>query len=152
MADRFMSMDNLVFTLNSRSSRYRSKEVLSSYPLKTLDMVLKAALDIANKLMHPMFEEMDRTPPVFVKGQVKVHPGVRPMLEILGRDGWISAPFPEEWEGENMPASILHCINFIFSSANYSAAVYSGLTTGAARLLLSFGSRDLQQWSLPGSG
>jgi len=71
------------------------------------------------------------------------------MLEILGRDGWISAPFPEEWEGENMPASILHCINFIFSSANYSAAVYSGLTTGAARLLLSFGSRDLQEKFIP---
>jgi len=149
MADRFMSMDNLKFTLNSRLSRHRTGDILNGHNQKTLDMVFNAALDIANKIMRPMFEEMDRTPPALEKGRVRVHPGVRPMLETLGADGWISAPFPEKWDGENMPASILHCINFIFASANYSAAVYHGLTMGAAKLLISFGSDELKEKLIP---
>ncbi|MCG8633543.1 MAG: acyl-CoA dehydrogenase [Desulfobacterales bacterium] len=149
MADKFMSMQNLKFTLNSRDSRFREGDILNGHTPKTLEMVLKAALDIGQKIMHPMFEEMDREPPELDKGRVKVHPGVRPMLGTLGKDGWISATFPEEWDGENMPASILHCINFIFASANYSAAVYAGLTMGAGKLLLTFGSPELQQRFLP---
>ncbi len=151
MADKFMSMQNLKFTLDSRQSRHREGvgDILNGYTPKTMDMVFKAALDIGAKIMHPMFEEMDRNPPTLEKGQVHVHPGVRPMLDTLGKDGWISAPFPERWEGEEMPASLLHCINFIFASANYSAAVYHGLTMGAAKLLLSFGSEQLQEIFLP---
>ncbi|WDP89986.1 MAG: acyl-CoA dehydrogenase [Desulfobacter sp.] len=151
MADKFMSMQNLKFTLDSRQSRHRDRagDIFKGHPSKTMDMVFKAALDIGNKIMRPMFEEMDRMSPALEKGRVLVHPGVRPMLETLGRDGWISAPFPEKWEGENMPASLLHCINFIFASANYSAAVYHGLTMGAAKLLHSFGSAELQERFIP---
>ncbi len=151
MADKFMSMQNLKFTLSSRQSRHRegAGDILNGHTPKTMDMVFKAALDIGSKIMHPMFEEMDRTPPALEKGEVKVHPGVRPMLDTLGKDGWISAPFSEQWEGEEMPASLLHCINFIFASANYSAAVYHGLTMGAAKLLHSFGSEKLQNTFLP---
>lgn len=149
MAQKFMSLQNLKFTLATRNSRFREGDILNGHTPKTVDMVFRAAQDIAKNIMHPMFEEMDRQPPGLDKGQVRVHPGVRPMLETLGKDGWISAPFPERWDGEEMPASLLHCINFIFASANYSAAVYAGLTTGAAKLLLSFGSETLQERFLP---
>ncbi len=149
MADKFMSMQNLTFTLNSRDCRFREGDILNGHTPKTLDMVFKAALDIGQKIMHPMFEEMDRKPPELDKGRVKVHAGVRPMLKTLGQDGWISATFPEEWDGEDMPASILHCINFIFATANYSAAVYAGLTMGAAKLLHTFGSSELAERFLP---
>jgi len=151
MADRFMSLQNLKFTLNSRRSRYRdlAGDILNDYNDKTIDMVFKSAQEIGSKIMHPIFEEMDRNPPALQKGVVKVHPAVRSMLETLGRDGWIAAPFPEAWGGEEMPVSILHCINFIFASANYSAAVYHGLTIGAANLLFSFGSAELQRTFLP---
>ncbi|MCG8687520.1 MAG: acyl-CoA dehydrogenase [Desulfobacterales bacterium] len=151
MTDKFMSMQNLKFTLSTRDSRFRDKagDILNGHTPKTLDMVFKAALDIGNKIMHPMFEEMDRKPPTLENGSVRVHPGVRPMLDTLGKDGWISATFPEEWGGEDMPASILHCINFIFATANYSASVYAGLTMGGAKLILSFGSDDLKKRFLP---
>ncbi|MCG8615160.1 MAG: acyl-CoA dehydrogenase family protein, partial [Desulfobacterales bacterium] len=149
MAQKFMSMQNLKFTLATRDSRFREGDILNGHTPKTMDMVFKAAQEIAKNIMHPMFEEMDRNPPELDKGTVRVHPGVRPMLETLGADGWISAPFPEDWDGEDMPDSLLHCINFIFATANYSAAVYAGLTIGAAKLLLSFGSESLQKRFLP---
>ncbi|MBU0971899.1 MAG: acyl-CoA dehydrogenase [Proteobacteria bacterium] len=151
MADKFMSMKNLTFTLHSRGGKYRSitPDYLNDHTLKTIDMVFKAAFDLGKKGLHPMFEEMDRHPPQLTDGSVHVHEGVRPMLERLGEDGWIAALFPERWEGENMPSSLLLCINFIFATANYSASVYAGLTMGAAKLIQSFGSDSLQNTYLP---
>ena len=149
MAEKFMSPENLKFTLISRKSRHRTGDLLRGRDEKTCDMVFRAALDIGKNIMNPMFEEMDRNPPELCNGSVRVHAGVRPMLETLGADGWISAPFPEAFDGEDMPSSLLHCINFIFATANYSASVYAGLTIGAARLILSFGSESLQNLFLP---
>jgi alkylation response protein AidB-like acyl-CoA dehydrogenase len=151
MADRFMSLQNLKFTLNSRRSRYPdlAGDILNGCADQTIDMVFKSVQEVGNKIMHPIFEEMDRKPPTLEKGVVKVHPAVRSMLKTLGKDGWIAASFPEAWGGEEMPVSILHCINFIFAAANYSAAVYPGLTKGAANLLFSFGSAELQKTFLP---
>ncbi|MCP4717883.1 MAG: acyl-CoA dehydrogenase, partial [Desulfobacteraceae bacterium] len=151
MADKFMSMKNLFFTLHSRRGRYRSAtlDYLNGHTPKSIDMVFKAAFDLGKNVLHPMFEEMDRYPPELIDGRVKVHGGVRPMLKRLGEDGWIAALFPEKWEGENMPSSLLLCINFIFATANYSASVYAGLTMGAAKLILSFGSEMLQNTYLP---
>lgn len=151
MADKFMSMKNLTFTLHSRGGKYRSliPDYLNDHTPKTIDMVFKAAFDLGKKVLHPMFEEMDRNPPQLTDGRVRVHEGVRPMLETLGEDGWIAALFPERWEGESMPSSLLLCINFIFATANYSASVYAGLTMGAGKLILSFGSERLQNTYLP---
>ena len=151
MADKFMSMKNLQFTLFSRGGKYCSDThaYLNEHTQKTIDMIFKAADDLAKKTMRPMFEDMDRQPPSLQNKSVIVHKGVRPMLETLGKDGWIAAGFPEKWDGENMPSSLLLCINFIFATANYSASVYAGLTMGAAKLILSFGSQSLQDTFLP---
>lgn len=146
-----MSMKNLSFTLHSRGGRYGSgtPDHLNGHTPKTIDRVLKAAFDLGKKVMHPMFEEMDRNPPVLENGRVHVHEGVRPMLETLGRDGWICAGFPEKWEGESIPSTLVNAIHFIFATANYSASVYAGLTMGAAQLILSYGSQALQNTYLP---
>jgi butyryl-CoA dehydrogenase len=44
---------------------------------------------------------------------------------------------------------ITHACNFIFAAANYSASVYPGLTSGAARLILNFGSEEMKKTYLP---
>jgi alkylation response protein AidB-like acyl-CoA dehydrogenase/plasmid stability protein len=131
------------------ASGSETPDYLGDHTPKTIDMVLKAALELARKELHPMFEDMDRHPPELKEGRVLVHEGVGPMLKTLGSDGWIAAGFPEKWEGESMPSSLVHCINFIFATANYSASVYAGLTMGAAKLILSFGSEELQNIYLP---
>jgi len=151
MTDKFMSMKNLQFSLHSTVAAMDKTylEALNGHDKKSMDMVLSAALDFAQKEMHPIFEEMDRIPPTLLAGKVQVHPAVRRILKTLGDDGWISAVFPESWDGDDMPSTLLHCINFIFAAANYSASAYSGLTIGAARLILTFGSRALQDIYLP---
>ncbi|MCG8563462.1 MAG: acyl-CoA dehydrogenase [Desulfobacterales bacterium] len=151
MAETFLSMRNLKFTLHTKVGAFEQTVpgFLGDRDENSLDMVLDAALELGKKELNPIFEEMDKEPPKLENGAVCVHPKVKKILSILGRDGWISAVFPEDWEGEEMPASLLHCINFILGAANYSASVYAGLTIGAARLILNFGDPQLQQIYLP---
>lgn len=151
MANKFVSMRNLKFTLHEvvGTDAPASGTPANGHTRKSMDMVLDAAFDFAKKALHPIFEEMDRNPPELVDGSVAVHRDVRAILETLGKDGWIAATFPQEWGGDDMPASLLHAVYFIFASANYSASVYSGLTMGAANLILTFGSDELRNQFLP---
>ncbi len=151
MAKRFMSMRNLTFVLHEfvegqRAALYRGNDKAA---LKQDQMVLNAAFELARDTMHPIFEEMDRKPPELNQGKVEVHPDVRKIMQTLGKDGWIAATFPEKWNGEDMPTTLSHSVNFIFSAANYSAAVYQELTIGAARLIFTFGSEELKKRYLP---
>jgi len=110
---------------------------------KMFDMVLDETLKIARDLMRPFLEEMDRHPPELIDKGVKVHPSVKPVMLELGQGGWIGASFPNEVDGEQLPITIASACRFIFFAANYSAGVYPELTSGAARLILSFGSPEL---------
>lgn len=112
-------------------------------------MVLDSSMKLAQKMMYPLFEEMDRKAPYLENGVVKVHPAVRGIMKEFGEGGWIGATFPEAWDGEQIPG-LVHCAcQLIKSSANYSAGVYPGLTSGAARLIHAFATDDLKKIYLP---
>jgi len=143
-------MRNLKFTIHE----FIGKNIKGLTPagktdIKSTDMILNAAFEFAKDAMHPLFEEMDRHPPQLCDGRVRVHKDVRKIMQTLGDDGWISATFPEKWNGQHMSAVLFHAVNFIFSAANYSAAVFQELTIGAAHLIHTFGSETLQQTYLP---
>ncbi|MGD9733322.1 MAG: acyl-CoA dehydrogenase [Desulfamplus sp.] len=151
MAGRFVNMKNLKFTLHELIDIHKTPNLdpFAGRNKKSIDLVLDAALEFSKKALYPIFELMDRNPPELKNGTVAVNPEVRNIMRTLGRDGWIAASFPEKWGGEDMPASILHAVYFIFSSANYSGSVYSGLTTGAAKLIFTYGSEYLKKTFLP---
>lgn len=151
MAAKFMSMRNLKFTIHEFIGKQRAEmnDPIDKKVIKTEEMTLNAAFEFAKDAMNPIFEDMDRNPPELDAGVVKVHPDVRKIMRTLGEDGWIAAPFPEKWGGDNMPATMFNAINFIFAAANYSASVYSNLTIGAARLIHTFGSKELKETYLP---
>lgn len=124
-------------------------ESLTGYPYfeeydrKMFDMVLKAAVELAEGLLWPVFQEMDRNPPEMLGNVVKVHPSVKTVLEEFGAGGWISATVPDVLDGQQLPHLIADSCQLIFSSANYSASAYPGLCDGAARLIENFGSKEL---------
>jgi butyryl-CoA dehydrogenase len=119
------------------------------YDRKMLDMVLQAASELAERLLWPCFQEMDRTPPEFADDTVRVHPVVKTMLKEFGSGGWIATTVPEALNGQQLPHLVSDTCQFMFSSANYSASVYPGLTDGAARLIENFGSRALYDAYVP---
>ena len=147
MADKFISIRNLKFLL------FEVFDVLSlsEYPYfsqhnqKIYHLVLDAAMKLSTRLLHPIFEEMDRNPPELVAGQVKVHPAVAGIMKEFGKGGWIGATFPAASGGEQLPGMIASACFMMFFAANYSAGVYPGLTTGAARLIDSFGNEALKK-------
>ncbi|MFP4476574.1 MAG: acyl-CoA dehydrogenase [Desulfatibacillaceae bacterium] len=148
---KFASERNMKFLLYE----VHDAQSITSYPFfsqhnkKAFDMILDAAARLARDLYRPSFEEMDRRPPYLEDGEVRVHQDVRGIMEEAGEGGWISARFPADMDGGQLPAMVTGAAEFYFSAANYSASVYPHLTAGAAYLLVSFGSRDLIDTYVP---
>ncbi|MGE5842916.1 MAG: acyl-CoA dehydrogenase, partial [Deltaproteobacteria bacterium] len=105
--------------------------------------------ELAERLLWPCFQEMDRTPPELAGDTVKVHPAVKTMLKEFGNGGWIATTVPQTLDGQQLPHLVSDTCQFIFSSANYSASVYPGLTDGAARLIENFGTKALYDAYVP---
>jgi len=99
--------------------------------------------------MYPYLREMDEKAPVLEDGQVKVHPVVKTMMKEWGEGGWISSAMPYEVGGQQLPVTVHTACNYVFAAANFSATGYPGLTTGAAHLILSYGTNDLAETYIP---
>ena len=151
MAEKFVSERNLKFLLYE----VFDTPSLTQYPYyadhsrESFDMALETAMKIGKNLMKPRLSEMDKNPPEFVDGRVKVHPVVRSVMKECGEGGWIAAPFPFDLGGQQLPLMISGACRFILSAANYSASVYPFLTTGAAHLIMAFGSKEMAEAYIP---
>ena len=151
MAEKYLSMRNLRFLLYE----IFDVESLTQYPYfqdhsrEIFEMVLDTGEKMGRDLLHPYFTEMDRNPPEFVDGKVKVLPMVRTLMKECGEGGWIGAHASYERGGQQMPSLVLNAFRFIFCAANYSASVYPFLTGGAAQLIESFGSEELIETYVP---
>ncbi len=71
-------------------------------------------------------------------------------MKLCGEGGWIAATAPFELGGQQLPIMISSACRFIFSAANYSASIYPLLTSGAAHLIESFGSKEMVDAYVPG--
>lgn len=151
MAERFLSERNLRFLLYEvfRVEDVTRYPYYSEHGREIFDLVLETALRIGRDLLHPVFQEMDKNPPVFVDGRVKVHPAVRPFMKTCGEGGWIGAHASFDLGGQQLPLMITGAFRFILAAANYSASVYPMLTSGAAHLIEAFGSSEMIETYIP---
>jgi butyryl-CoA dehydrogenase len=151
MAKKFVSERNLKFLLHEvfDAESLTQYDRYKDHNRKMFDMVLNAAVKLAKDMLRPIFEEMDRSQPELVDGTVKVHPTVGSIMKEFGEGGWIAANAPIEKGGEQLPHILTDCCRFIFMAANYSAAAFGELTTGAAHLIESFGTRELFETYTP---
>ncbi len=151
MAEKFISDRNLKFMLYEMFNL----ESLLKYPRyadhsrEVFDMILDTALKLAKDVFKPLFTEMDRNAPEYVNGEVKVHPDMKKVMREAGEGGWISATFPYEVGGQQLPEMIFMSATSIFQAANYSASVFQGLTAGAVGLIVSFGTKEMIEQYTP---
>ena len=115
----------------------------------SFEMVIEAADQIGEKMLFPLLTEMDRQEPQLVNGKIRVHEGMKAIVKRFGDDGWINAPFSYEQGGQQIPTTVFNAATFILQAANYSASVFPFLTAGAANLILTFGSKSLQETYTP---
>jgi len=151
VGSKFVSERNLSFLLYEvfNAEGLTEYERYQDQNRKMYDMVIKAAVKLGKDLLFPIFEEMDRKPPEYVDGQIKVHPEMKNILAQFAEGGWIVPNWPVEKGGEGLPHMIATVSQFIFNSANMSATAYIGLTSGAAHLIESFGDEKMKHRYLP---
>jgi len=151
MSAKFYSKDNLRFLLHEVFSiaELCKREIFKEHTPESLDMILEAADSISTNQLRPILVEMDNKPPYLENGRIKVHPKMKELMKTFGQDGWISMAAPKEFGGQRVPFTVLQATGFVMGAANYSTMAFPFLTTGAAHLIESFATPELQQTYIP---
>lgn len=121
----------------------------ADYAPDMFDMVLDSAESIAEKHLRPHFVEADRKQAELVNGTVQVHSSVEAYVKEMGESGMIGATFSYEEGGQQLPSIVGGAHEFIRGAANNSIVMFTGLSNGAAHLIASFGSKELQEQFVP---
>ncbi|GAB3497559.1 acyl-CoA dehydrogenase [Spirosoma knui] len=150
MATPYFSKRNLQFLLHDvfKAEELTQYDYFSAHDKETFNMVLDSATYIADNLMHPYLKEVDQNQPELRNGQVTVHPKIKEFMRALGEAGLIGAGLSFEHGGQQLPQMISSSMGFILMAAN-NGMMYSGLTSGAAHLITSFGSPELIEFYVP---
>jgi alkylation response protein AidB-like acyl-CoA dehydrogenase len=151
MAKEYISLKNLKYLLKevhdvSQLTQYHS---FQDYDWEACEMMLDAARQLADTHLFPHFTAMDREEPELENGVLRVHPEVTAVVEAMAEGGWIGAGAPQEWGGMELPRMIGVAAAGIFHAANNGVIGFTGLTSGAAHLILSFGSEEMKHTYVP---
>lgn len=144
MAKHYHSRKNINFTLYDvhDAESLTKNSYYADHNRETFDMTLDAATQIADNLMFPYLKEVDKNQPELKDGKVTVHPKVKEYLKAMGESGLIAADFSYDHGGAQMPMMVTSSMGYILMAAN-AGMMFLGLTSGAARILTNFGSKEL---------
>ncbi len=115
----------------------------------SFDMILDTAKQIADNLLYPTYREMDVQEPQLENGVVNVHPTIKKYLKAMGEAGMIGATYNYADGGGQVPAMVYSLASFVLSAANNGASMFTGLSSGAARLIINFASQGLKDQYVP---
>ncbi|MDX2248831.1 MAG: acyl-CoA dehydrogenase [Bacteroidia bacterium] len=144
MANKYFSLRNLQFLLK----QVHEAETLTRHPYfghfdwESMEMMIDAAKKLSETYLFPYYEDMDRNEPQLIDGKVYVHKSMAPFLAAMAEGGWLGATAPLEYGGMQIPTILGVAAGFIMNAANNGAMGFTGLTTGAANLILSFGTEE----------
>lgn len=147
----FFDIRNLKFILNEMLNvgQLTDYDRFSEYDVDTFNMLLDSTEDYAEQELYPTFKEMDDQPAYYKDGKIIVHPMIGKAMQYAGEQGAIGSGFDYEDGGMQMPAVISAARGHILESANNNVVGYIGLTTGAAELIVEFGSEELKSYYVP---
>ncbi len=111
---------------------------------QSLRLILDSVKKFADAELYPVFRAMDADPARMIDGKVIVHPAVKTMLDRAAELGLVGSTLDYDDGGMQLPVTLYQALNFIADAANNNMTGYTGLTSGAAGLLCSFGSQELK--------
>ena len=115
----------------------------------SFNMVLDTAEGIAAKTLRPFLKESDKQPPELVDGNVKVHPALHEYYKTYCESGLLAACFDEQYGGQQLPKTMYAAADFIVGNAHNGFEMFTSLSNGGARLLISFASPELVDKYVP---
>jgi len=117
----------------------------SEHDRGTFDLYLRSCRKLSREILFPAYRPLDADPPRLVDGRVETHPSLPALWSRLVDLGALTATRPPEVGGQRLPLVVAGLAHAYLMAANLSAYGYIGLTTGAARLIETFGSDDLKR-------
>ena len=116
----------------------------SDHSEETTGMYLDACRKLARQVLLPSYGPVDAAPPALEAGQVCLHPEMRAAHQALVELGVLTATRPESVGGQGLPVLAAAAAHAYLMAGNLAAYALEGLTTGAARLIESFGDDALK--------
>lgn len=151
MTNDYISIRNLRFLLHEvlNGAQVNRYEYYQDYDAEAFDMAIDAAKQIGDQYLFPFYREMDKKKAYYKEGVVYVHESMRPAIKAIAEGGWIAAHDVYDFNGQQMPYTLLNTGLAIFYAANANTACNPFLTTGAANLIRAFGNEKLNEAFIP---
>lgn len=151
MINDYISLRNLRFIIHEvlDGASVNRFEYYQDYDKEAFDMALDAAKQIGDQYLFPFYTAQDKDKAYYKDGVVYVHESMRPAIKAIAEAGWIAAHDIYDWNGQQMPLTLLNAGLSIFYAANANIACHPFLTAGAANLIRTFGSEELNQTYIP---
>ncbi|MCP9770403.1 acyl-CoA dehydrogenase [Lacihabitans sp. LS3-19] len=124
-------------------------EYFNEHSIETANLTLDIAEGIAEKHMASAFVDSDRKEPKLESGIVKVHPKVKDFVKENAESGLISATFPFENHGQQLPKTVYAGAHYIQTSTHNAFVMYTDLMHGCSEMILRFGSDKLKEIFYP---
>lgn len=151
MADKYVDMDTLKYMLYDvhKLEGLLGRERFQDHDKEALDLFIDSTKTFADKELFPYMQAMDEKPAYHKDGTVYVHEQVKTMMHKGGELGLISAVFDYDDGGMQIPFMVQTATNYILNAANNHLPGYTGLTQGAAELIIHFASQELKDTYVP---
>ena len=151
MASKYIDLSTVKFFMNivQKLETVLEKDRFVDHDLESVNLYVESVKQFADRELFPYFKEMDENPAHYKDGSIHVHQQVEKMMKEGGSMGLISAPFNYEDGGLQLPLLVHTAANYILDAANNHLPGYSGLTSGAAELIIEFASKDLKEKYTP---
>lgn len=124
-------------------------DYFNAHSSETFAMTLDNATKISQRIMQANYVSSDRHPPVLENGSVSVHAGIHTFVKAYADSGLLSATFPFEWGGQQLPKTVNAAVEFICMCGHNSFIMFTDLMVGCANLILTYGDEAQKQQFLP---
>ena len=111
--------------------------------------VFEEAGKLAKEVISPSNKDGDEQGCKLENGVVRTPDSFKLAFEKLREGGWLSLDIEEKFGGQNLPLILSTVTNEMFTSANMSLTMYSGLSRGAYSAIFLHGSEDQKLLYLP---
>ena len=151
MPSKYIDLSTVKFFMNNvqELETVLEKERFVDHNLESINLYVDSVKQFADRELFPYLKEMDENPAHYKDGTIHVHQQVEKMMKEGGSMGLIAAPFNYEDGGLQLPLLAHTAANYILDAANNHLPGYSGLTSGAAELIVEFASKDLKEKYTP---